>query len=179
MPQPRADKEKVVGDLTTRLAHAESVFLADYAGLNVEAVTDMRRQLRGGAVECHVAKNTLLHLAFQEAGLPSLDEYLTGPTAVIISKDPVVSAKLLSDFSKSHDNRPRIKGGLLTGTIINADQVQELAKLPSREELIARVVGGVAAPLTGLVFSLSGILGNLVRVLAAVADKKTGQDAGS
>ena len=119
-----------------------------------------------------MVKNTLTRFAVQNAGLPDLGAYLEGPTALVISQDPVAPAKVLVDFGKANEDRPRIKGGLLTGSVIEAEQVQELAKLPSREELLAKVVGGIATPLTGLVFALSGIMSNLVRVLAAVADQK-------
>lgn len=173
MPQTRAIKEKIVQELMTSLAEAESVYVTDLTGLNVEKVTLLRRQLRAESVECKVVKNTLTRFAVLNAGLPDLGAYLEGPTALVISKDPIAPARVLVDFGKQNDDRPRIKGGLLTGSVIAAEQVQELAKLPSREELIARAIGGIAAPLSGLVFSLSGILGNLVRVLSAVSSQKS------
>lgn len=179
MPQLRAAKEQVIQELTTSLAEAESVYITDLTGLNVEKVTILRRQLRAESAECKVVKNTLTRFAMQNAGLPDLGAYLEGPTALIISKDPVAPAKVLVDFGKQNEDRPRIKGGLLTGAVIAAGQVQELASLPSRDELIARAVRGIAAPITGLVFSLSGVLGNLVRVLAAVsAQKESGGSEG-
>lgn len=177
MAQPRAEKEQVVQDLTARLAQAQSIYLTDFSGLNVEAITALRRALRVESVECQVVKNTLSRFAVKQAGLPNLDAYLEGPTAIVISKNPVSSAKILIDFSKKHENRPRIKGGVLTGAVIDAEQVQNLASLPSREELLGKVVSGIAAPIHGLVFSLSGILGNLVRVLAAAAREKESGDA--
>ena len=178
MPQPRAVKEQIVQDLTSRLNVAGTVYLADLSGLNVEAVTDLRSRLRAESAECQVIKNTLTRFAIKNAGLPDLGKHLEGPTALVISDDPVAPAKILTDFGKTHENRPRIKGGLLSGVIIDASQVEALSKLPSREELLARVVGGIAAPISGLVFSLSGILGKMVRVLAAVAQKKEAEGEG-
>lgn len=172
MPQPRAAKEQVVQELTARLAQAQSVYLTDFSGLNVEAITELRRSLRAEAVDCQVVKNTLSRFAVKQSGLPNLDAYLEGPTAIVISQNPVGSAKALIAFNKKHDNRPRIKGGVLSGAIISEREVLALASLPSREELLARVVGGIAAPIHGLVYSLSGILGNLVRVLSAVSHQK-------
>ncbi|MBM3263774.1 MAG: 50S ribosomal protein L10 [candidate division Zixibacteria bacterium] len=172
MPQPRAAKERVVEDLTSRLANAQSVYLTDFSGLNVEAITELRRILRNESIECHVVKNTLSRFATERAGLPRLDTYLEGPTALILAQDPVASAKIITDFGKKHENRPRIKGGVLTGAVLKAEQVQELASLPAREVLIGKMVGSIAAPINGLVFSLSGVLGNVVRVLAAVAQQK-------
>lgn len=176
MPQPRAVKEQIVQDLTGRLTDAETVYLTDLTGLDVEAVTDLRRRLRAEDVECRVIKNTLTRFAIKNAGLPDLGAHLDGPTALVISNDPVAPAKVLKDFGKDHDDRPRIKGGLLSGAIIEAGQVDALAKLPSREELLARTVGGIAAPISGLVFSLSGVLGNMVRVLSAVARQKESEE---
>lgn len=172
MPQTRARKEATVEQLTAKLSGAESVYLTDLTGLDVEQVTRLRSQLYAESVECHVVKNTLTRFAAEKAGLPDLGSFLDGPTALVIAQEPVAPAKVLVDFSKQNDDRPSIKGGLLTGAIIAPEQVHELAKLPSREELLARAVGGIAAPITGLVFALSGILSKMVRVVAAVAAQK-------
>ena len=172
MPQPRAVKEQIVKDLTSRLKDTETIYLTDLTGLNVEALTDLRSRFRAESVECQVFKNTLTRFAVKNAGLPDLGEHLDGPTALVISDDPVTPAKILTDFGKTHEDRPRIKGGLLSGALIDVSQIEAMSKLPSREELLARTVGAIAAPIHGLVFSLSGVLGNMVRVLAAVARKK-------
>ena len=172
MPQTRAVKEATVEELTATLTGAESIYLTDLTGLDVEQVTKLRSQLYAASVECRVVKNTLTRFAVKNAGLPDLGGYLEGPTALVISQEPVTPAKVLVDFGKDNDDKPQIKGGLLTGALIEAEQVHQLAKLPSREELLARTVGGIAAPISGLVFSLSGVLGNMVRVLSAVAAQK-------
>lgn len=173
MAQTRANKEQVVADLATRLAAARSVYFTDFTGLNVASITQLRRQLRAASTECHVVKNTLARFAMQHAGLPSVESYLEGPTALIIAHDPVAPAKVLADFIKANNDRPRIKGGILTGAVIDAAQVQRLASLPSREVLLSRAIGGIAAPLSGLVYTLQGLLGNLVRVLAGISAQRT------
>jgi len=178
MPQPRAVKEQIVEDLTTRLKETDSVYLADLTGLDVGAVTELRSQLRAESVECRVIKNTLTRLAVANAGLPDLGETLDGPTALVLSNDPVAPAKILINFGKDHEERPRIKGGFLTGEIIDTAQAQTLSKLPGRDELLARTVSGIAAPITGLVFTLSGVLSNLVRTVAAVSQQKASQEGG-
>ena len=178
MPQPRAVKEQIVQDLTTRLKETESVYLTDLTGLDVGEVTELRRQLRAESVECRVIKNTLTRLAVDGAGLPDLGETLDGPTALVLSNDPVAPAKILIDFSKGHEDRPRIKGGFLTGELIDPAQAQTLSELPGRDELLARTVSGIAAPITGLVFTLSGVLGNLVRTVSAVSQQKAEQEGG-
>ena len=178
MPQPRAVKEQIVQDLTTRLKETESIYLADLTGLDVGEVTELRSQLRAESVECRVIKNTLTRLAVADAGLPGLGETLDGPTALVLSNDPVAPAKVIINFGKDHEDRPRIKGGFLTGEIIDAAQAQTLSKLPGRDELIAKTVSGIAAPITGLVFTLSGVLSSLVRTVSAVSQQKAAQEGG-
>ena len=175
MPQPRAVKEQIVQDLSTRLKETESVYLTDLTGLDVGEVTELRSRLRAESVECRVIKNTLTRLAVADAGLPDLGETLDGPTALVLSADPVAPAKILIDFGKDHEERPRIKGGFLTGEIIDAAQAVTLSKLPGREELLAKTVGGIAAPINGLVFTLSGVLSGLVRTLSALSQQKASQ----
>lgn len=178
MPQPRAVKEQIVQDLTTRLKETESIYLTDLTGLDVGEVTELRSQLRAESVECRVIKNTLTRLAVANAGLPDLGETLDGPTALVLSNDPVAPAKVIINFGKDHEDRPRIKGGFLTGEIIDAAQAQTLSKLPGRDELIAKTVSGIAAPITGLVFTLSGVLSSLVRTVSAVSQQKAAQEGG-
>jgi large subunit ribosomal protein L10 len=178
MPQTRAVKEQIVEDLATRLKQTDSVYLADLTGLDVGEVTELRSQLRAESVECRVIKNTLTRLAVADAGLPDLGETLDGPTALVLSNDPVAPAKVLVNFGKEHEDRPRIKGGLLTGEIIDAAQAETLSKLPGRDELLAKTVSGIAAPITGLVFTLSGVLSSLVRTVSAVAQQKAAQEGG-
>ena len=178
MPQTRATKEAAIEDLTAKLKDADTIYLTNLKGLDVEQVTKLRSQLYAASVECKVVKNTLTRLAVQQAGLPDLGAYLDGPTALVIAKEPVEPAKILVDFGKGNDDKPGIKGGLLTGEVIGAEQVHQLAKLPSREELIGRAVSGIAAPITGLVFTLSAVLGNVVKTLAAVSANKESEEGG-
>ncbi len=178
MPQPRAVKEQIVQDLTTRLKETESVYLTDLTGLDVGEVTELRSQLRAESVECRVIKNTLTRLAVANAGLPDLGETLDGPTALVMSNDPVAPAKIIFNFGKDHEDRPHIKGGFLTGEFIDTAQAETLSKLPGRDELLARAVSGIAAPITGLVFTLSGVLGNLVRTVSAISQQKASQEGG-
>ncbi|MXY48880.1 MAG: 50S ribosomal protein L10 [Gemmatimonadetes bacterium] len=175
MPQPRAVKERIVQDLSTRLKETDSVYLTDLTGLDVGEVTELRSRLRAESVECRVIKNTLTRLAVADAGLPDLGETLDGPTALVFSADPVTPAKILIEFGKDHEERPRIKGGFLTGEIIDASQAVTLSELPGRDELLARTVGGIAAPISGLVFTLSGVLSGLVRTLSALSQQKATQ----
>lgn len=175
MAQTRAEKEHLVTDLVNRLTGAHSVYFTDFTGLNVELITQLRSQLRAASVECRVVKNTLARFAIQHAGLPGVEPYLDGPTALIIAQDPVTPAKVLAEFIRMNNDRPRIKGGILTGAVIDAAQVRQLAILPSREVLLSKALGGMAAPLSGLVYTLQGVLSSLVRVLAAISTQREAQ----
>lgn len=168
----REKNEQKVEELKGKLDSAVTVVLTDYRGLNVAEITELRNQLRKAQIEYKVSKNTLTLIAAKDLGLGDLEQFLAGPTAIAFSyTDPVAPAKILSDFAKK-SKKLEIKGGVVEGKIINNDGVQALADLPSREELIAKVVGGIKSPLYGLVGVLSGPIRGLVYTLQAIKDKK-------
>lgn len=167
----RQINEKIVAEIKEKFEESTAVVLTDYRGLNVAQVTELRAKLREADVEYKVLKNTLTKLAAHQVGLEALDEYLTGPTAIAFSKDPVAPAKILSEFAKEN-KALEIKAGVLEGKVISLEEVKDLAALPSREELLAKVVGGMQAPLYGLAAVLNGCLRNLVYVLDAVRQQK-------
>jgi large subunit ribosomal protein L10 len=168
----REKNEQKVEELKGKLDSAVTVVLTDYRGLNVAEITELRNQLRKAQIEYKVSKNTLTLIAAKDLGLGDLEQFLAGPTAIAFSyKDPVAPAKILSDFTKK-SKKLEIKGGVVEGKIINNDGVQALADLPPREELIAKVVGGIKSPLYGLVGVLSGPIRGLVYTLQAIKDKK-------
>src|SRR5215204_5218160 len=113
----RAEKEQLVTELSDKLQGAKSLYYTDFTGLNVKRMTELRRRLRKGGVEYLVIKNTLALRAINEGGLAGTR--LRGPTGVVVTRDPVAAAKLLSDFAKEHDQKPVVKGGLLEGAIID------------------------------------------------------------
>lgn len=157
----RPEKEAVVEEMQSKLTKAVTVVLADYRGLNVGEVTELRKKLRDNGVEYRVVKNTLSSMAAKKANINGLDQFLTGPTALAFGyNDPVAVAKVLSEFAKTHKSL-EIKGGLLNGEVIAASKVKALAALPSREELLARVAGSMAAPMT----TFARLLGAPVRNL--------------
>ncbi|WP_238134216.1 50S ribosomal protein L10 [Calderihabitans maritimus] len=168
----KLDKEKVVQELKEKLSQSSAAVLTDYRGLNVAEMTDLRAKLREAGVEFKVVKNTLTWLAAKDVGLEELEPYLEGPTAIAFSyEDPVSPAKILSNFAKEHDNL-EIKAGILEGKVIDLQKIKALADLPSREELLAKTVGGFQAPLYGLVNVLQGTIRNLVYVLEAIRQQK-------
>lgn len=173
----RPDKVQVVEQVKERLGRVQGAVIADYRGLNVAEVTELRKQLREAGVEYKVLKNTLTIRAAREAGMESIIPLLTGPTAIAFGyDDPVVAAKIISDFSKDH-KALEVKGGLLDGEVLDVDGVKALADLPSREVLLGQVARGMQAPIAGMVNVLQGNIRKFVYALEAV--RKQREEAGA
>lgn len=171
----RPEKEAVVSELQEKFSKAQSVIVADYRGLNVAEVTELRKKLREAGVEYKVVKNTLTSRAAKAANIDGLDQFLSGPTALAFGfTDVVAPAKILADFAKDH-KKLELKGGVLEGKIIDLTAVKELASLPSREALLGQVAGLLQAPIRGLVTVLSGPLRNAVYALEAIRKQKAGE----
>ncbi len=165
-------KEQVVADLAAKLATAKAAFLADFRGMNVEQVNALRGELRKVGVEYQVVKNTLLRLAAKNTTAECLDPHLAGPTAIAIAgADPVASAKALADFAKTNV-KFQLKAGALDGKLLSVEDVKALAELPSREVLLAKLLGTLNAPATNFVGVLAAVPRSLVQVLAAIQDQK-------
>ena len=169
-----AAKQAIVAELKEKLTGAKGAVLVNYRGLTVAQDTKLRRQLREAGVDYRVVKNTMTSIAAQEAGLEGLDVYLEGPTAMAISTtDPVAPAKIITDFVKEHKLQVlEVKAGLVEGNVIDENGVKALASLPSREVLIAKMLGSMQSPITGLVNVLQGSIRNLVYALDAVRQQK-------
>ncbi len=170
----REEKARVIEELTEKLKGGSVVFV-DYKGMNVAQSTRLRARSRESGVEFVVAKNTLAQWAANQAGVEGISEYLVGPTALAFSEDPVVSAKLMAEFSDEIGTF-ELKGGLLDGDqVVDAEGVVALSRLPERQQLIAQVVGGIQSPIAGLVNVLNGTIRNLAVVLNQVAEQKGSQ----
>ena len=168
----RDNKEQLVAELAGRLSGAKATFIADYRGLNVEQVNALRGQLRAAGAEYQVVKNTLLRLASRETPSECIDPFLAGPTAIAIAgSDPVAPAKVLAEFAKTN-NKFILKGGALDGKRLSVDDIKALADLPSREVLLARLLGSLNAPTTNFVGVLAAVPRSLVLALAAIQEKK-------
>ena len=165
-------KREVVEVISGKMKAAKAMVFADYRGLTVEQDTQLRSALRKAGVDYKVVKNTLARIAANENGLEGLNTYLNGPTAMASSEtDPVAPAKVLSEYAKKF-NKLNLKVGVVEGNIIDAVGIKSLAELPPREVLIARVLGGFNAPLSGLVNVLNGNIRGLVVALNAIAEQK-------
>jgi large subunit ribosomal protein L10 len=170
----REEKARVIEELAEKLRGGSAV-LVDYQGMDVAQSNDLRRRSRETGVEFVVTKNTLTRRAAAEAGVGDLSEYLVGPTALAFSEDPVASAKLMAEFADRVESFV-LKGGLLEGgRVLDEADVVALSRLPSREQLLAQVVGGISSPLTGLVTVLNNTIQNLVIALNQIAEQKSAQ----
>lgn len=169
--EPRADKVEAVARLKSSLDVA-TVILADYQGLNVKELSDLRKKLRDAGCGCTVVKNTLLRLAVADTQAAVLAEGLAGPTAVVFTDDdPVAAAKVLQDFKKSA--KPvQVKSGVVDGNLCSAADIEALSKIPPKQELYAMVVGGLMSPITNLVGTMQSMTTQLVMTLKAVAEKQ-------
>ncbi|KLU67484.1 50S ribosomal protein L10 [Desulfosporosinus acididurans] len=170
------EKSQVVSEIKEKFQQSSGVVLADYRGLTVAQVTQLRAQLRQAGVEYKVLKNTLVRRAAQEVGVEGLESYLEGPTALAFSNDPVAPAKILLDFAKANKLKSfAIKAGVLEGKVIGPDGVKNLADLPSREVLLAMVLRGMQAPLAGMANVLQGPIRKMGYALEEVRKLKEAQ----
>jgi len=168
-------KKQVVSEITDQLKSSCAGVLVSYKGITVADDTKLRKELREAGVSYAVVKNTLLKRAANEAGLSELDSVLEGTTALAVSPDSyTVAARILSDFAKNSKTF-EIKAGFAEGKALSAAEVADLAKLPSKEVLIAKVLGGFNAPISGFVCVLNATLTGLVVALNAIAEKKAAE----
>lgn len=165
------EKKEVVAELSARLVNAQTVILAEFRGLPVEKITLLRVQARTQGVYLRVLKNTLARRAVQGTPFAKLADQMVGPLAYGISDDPVAAAKVLHAFAKGNDKLV-IKGGAMPNLVMSAKEVGNLAMLPSRDQLIAQLLGTMQAPIAKFVQTLNAVPGTFVRTLAAVRDQK-------
>jgi large subunit ribosomal protein L10 len=169
--QVRPDKTSAVDELTTQFREASAAVLTEYRGLTMSQLTTLRRSL-GSETTYQVSKNTLAKRAAANAGLNGLDELLTGPTAIaFVNGDPVEAAKGLRDFAKANPLLV-IKGGVLDGRALSADEIKKLADLESREVLLAKLAGAMKANLSKAAATFQAPLTQMARLAAALEEKK-------
>jgi large subunit ribosomal protein L10 len=163
----------MVSEVSSQLKGAQAVIVAEYRGLNVDRVTQLRSKARKSGLYLRVLKNTLARRAVQGTPFEKLAGELTGPLMYGISKDPVSGAKVLSEFAKDNEQLV-IKAGAMPNTLMSPKDIKALAQLPSREELLAKLMGTMQAPVAKLVRTMNEVPGKFVRTLAAVRDAKSG-----
>lgn len=170
MPTP--EKEATVAELRELMQSIDSVLLADYRGLRVAEMAELRRRLREAGAKMMVVKNRLLRIAIDDTPKADLRDCLVGPTALAFDDDPAATAKVLADFARDFPAL-EVKAGFVEGRLVSPAEIQELARLPSRPQLLAQVVGAINAPIAGLVYTLQSIIGELVMTLQAIADQRS------
>jgi large subunit ribosomal protein L10 len=174
------EKRQAVAELAELLRNSSALAVADYRGLKVSEMQAVRRSLRASGVQFHIAKNRLLKIAADEAGLDELKPMLAGPTAVAtVSGDEVSLAKALQEAFRPYNKVVSLRGGLLGKRAIGGADLARMASLPNREVLLGRLAGGMAAPMTGMAGVLSGPIRNMIGVLNAIAEKKRQSEGGS
>ena len=162
----RAEKEEKVKVFADKLGSYTAVLLTDYQGLDGDTITDLRRRFRESEIEFRVFKNTLAKLAADSASMPELKELIDGPTAYAFAQDPVLPARIVAEFAKTHPQL-RIKGGVLEGSVLTEDRAAELATLPELNTLHTMVVTQLTSPL----YAFAGSLAAMLRMLVSVVDE--------
>ncbi len=169
----RRDKEAFVAEFREQVRETPILYLTDFTGLDVKSMTELRRKLRESGADYVVVKNRLAKRALSDLEVPDLSEFLSGPTGVVVAKDgPVPPAKTLVDFAKEHDDRPAFKVGVLRASIVDEGQFERIAKLPSRDELLAELVGALQAPMAALAGVLQGKLQETVGLFESLRQQK-------
>lgn len=167
-------KQGVVDELHEKLESASAFYLTDFTGLTVKKVTELRSRLRKAGIEYVVVKNTLAERALEGLDLPEVAEFFKGPTAVAIgNEDPVAAAKVLVDFAKENDNKPAMKAGVVEGKAYTAKEVDRLAKLPGREQLLSELAGCFEAPMSMMLMMLQGKLQETLGLFEALREQKS------
>jgi large subunit ribosomal protein L10 len=167
----RDQKAAVIEEVAGQLREAQAVYAVDYRGTSVSQAAELRTRLRDADTRFRVVKNTLTERAADAAGADVLKQYLDGPTALVfVGGDAAVAAKALADFRRA-SGLLQFKGGWMGGEVLSAEQIDAIARLPSRDVLYGRLVGMVASPLTGLASAMDGLIGGLARQLQQIAER--------
>lgn len=168
------EKQALVAELADKLRGANAVYLTDFVGLNVKAITELRARLRAQGSQYLVVKNTLAERALEGLDLPDVAGFFKGPTGlVIVADDPVAPAKILTDFARENNQRPAVKVGIVERRALDAGEVQKLASLPPREQLLAQLAGALEAPIAQLAFALQAKLNEMAGLIEALRDSRS------
>jgi large subunit ribosomal protein L10 len=168
----RDQKAAAIAEIAAHIDKSHAIFAVDYRGISVPQVAELRSKLRDADATFKVVKNSLTERAADDAGAATLKDYLTGPTALtFVRGDAATAARAIADYARATQLLP-FKGGLMDGAVLEVEQIRALSRLPSREVLYGQLVGVVAAPISGVVRTLSALIGGLASALGQVRDKK-------
>jgi len=171
----RKQKEQLLAGYSERVERAQVMIWSEYTGVTVQQVSDLRGRLRPVGAEGVVVKNTLMRMALEKAGFPIDQEMMANSCLVTFVYDDIAAAaKAVSDFARENGDHFQIKGAVMDSTVMDASGVRSLTTMPSRDQLLAQVVGGIGAPITGLVGTLAAVMRGLVNVLNAYSEQLEG-----
>ena len=169
---PNVKNQETLVQIKADIEASHAMWIVDYCGLSVKEIQALRGAIREAGASMKVYKNTLMHIALKESDLPTADDMLQGPSAFVFAgEDVAAAAKAVKNYAKDND-KLEIKGGIMDGAVLNAEQVEAIASLPSREELYAQIAGAISGVARGLAVTLNGIPRGLAQVTKAVADQK-------
>ena len=169
---PNAENVEMLAQIKGDLEGSSAMWVVDYRGLTVKEIQNLRRSIREAGAVMKVYKNTIMHIALEQAEMPTLDDMLAGPSAFVFAgEDAAAAAKAVKDFAKSNENL-EIKGGLMDAVALSAAEVEAIASLPSREQLMAQIAGAISGVARGLATAINGVPRGLAQATKAVADQK-------
>lgn len=169
----KADKQDIIEQIKEQFQQSSSAICVDFRGVNVEKITQFRRQVKDVSGNYQVVKNTLARRAIAETPFQELGQFLVGPTGIIFCQgEPMEPAKVATTFVKETNGALQIKGGIVDGTVFDAKGIEQVSKLPSRQEMLAQLVSNLQSPISGLVGTLEGVTREFVYTLQAIADQK-------
>ena len=170
-------KKQIAQEIAASLADADTIYLTDFTGLDVDAMGELRGRLRESGASLRVVKNTLTIRALDGLDLPDLKEHLTGPTGLVLAgADPAAPAKVMRDFAKDHDARPVVKVGVVDRRTVGPEEIKMLADLPPRDVLLGGIAGALTASVSGIVGSLNAVIRDIALLVEEVAKKGEQQD---
>ena len=173
----QAEKVSFVSEFRDKVKSAPVLYLTDFSGLDVKSMTVLRQRIKASGAEFLVVKNRLAKLALEELDIPDLSDSLLGPTGVVLGYGgPVEPAKALAEFAKEHGDKPVFKTGVMDGALVSVEEIQKLAKLPPREQLLASLAGALEAPMAALASALEGKIQEMAGVLDALKIQKEGEE---
>ena len=169
----RQEKEVVIAEISEKISRAKGLFFADFTGLTVEQANELRREFQKSGVDYKVVKNTLVKKALENvSGFDKVIAGLRGPTAIAISyDDPISPAKIIRKYIDKHE-KPSVKVCVVENLVYDGSKLVELSKLPSRQELVASILGSLQSPILGVIYAVQAVTRDLVSVVGAIEDKK-------
>ncbi len=166
------EKQRVTQELTAQIEESGTIYLTDFTGLNVKAITDFRTRLRDEGLSYRVVKNSLMKRALEDLDLPDLSAHLEGPTGLILSDaDPVAPARVLKEFAKANEDRPVVKVGVINRVETSPEEVGRIADLPAREVLLGSIAGGLTASVGGIAGALNALFRDIADMIEQVGRK--------